>query len=111
MSQDTIETKSTALAGQLERRVIPTTKRLKVKQPCPICGGQLYVSCNDEWEQEENGDWIASSINVECDTEPAIDSDEWEDWTKWHYSTPWIDWMPIENKLLPEFQRKFRFDV
>jgi hypothetical protein len=101
----------TAQAGLVERRVIPTTARMKIKQPCPICGGQLYVSCIDEWTQEESGDWIATSLNIECSTEPDLDSDEWTTWMNEHYKRPYMDWLPIEKKLLPEFQRKFRFDV
>lgn len=91
------------------RKLLPPHARLKIKQPCPICGGQLTVKCNDFMEEAENGDWVATSIEAKCGTEPDPETDEWIAWQNKHYLNPYIDL--IEQKVLPEFQRKFRFDV
>lgn len=93
-----------------DRKLLPVEKCLRIKTPCPICGGQLTVKCGDAWE-EDNGDWIATEIDIDCLTEPDVESDEWIQWHNWHYRQPYVDWLPIELKVLQEFQRKFRFDI
>jgi len=83
---------------------------LKLKNPkCPICGGALFITGVNACEQEDNGDWIASEIDIDCENEPDIDSDDWEDWHKWHYSQPYIDWLPIDRQILRAVQKRYYF--
>lgn len=82
---------------------------IKIKVKCPICGAGLLLDAGEDCEQEENGDWIASSIRIDCESEPDIDSPEWNEWFNWHYSQPYTDWLPLELKILKQVQRKFRF--
>ena len=64
---------------------------------CPICKSTLFASF-DSWV-EENGQWKASSVNLDCETEPDIDSDDWWDWHNAHYSMPYVDWLPVEHHV------------
>lgn len=82
---------------------------LRLKTPCPICGGGLLLSGVDACEQDDNGDWIASEVTIDCETEPDIDSDEWEEWHNWHYRMPYVDWLQLELRVLKAVQRKFYF--
>lgn len=83
---------------------------LKLKNPkCPICGGALFITGVNACEQEDNGDWIASEIDIDCENEPDIDSDEWEDWHRWHYSQPYTDWLPIDRQILRAVQNRYYF--
>ena len=83
---------------------------LKLKNPkCPICGGALFITGVNACEQEDNGDWIASEIDIDCENEPDIDSDEWEDLHRWHYSQPYTDWLPIDRQILRAVQNRYYF--
>lgn len=83
---------------------------LKLKNPkCPICGGALFITGVNACEQEDNGDWIASEIDIDCENEPDIDSDEWEDWHRWHYGQPYTDWLPIDRQILRAVQKRYYF--
>ena len=46
---------------------------------CPKCGGKLYVRL-DSWTQEDDGTWSATDPHTECENEPEIDNEEWDDW-------------------------------
>lgn len=72
---------------------------------CPICGAPIVVADITEWESETGK---PVGISVECTTEPDIDSDEWEDWHKGHYSMPYVDWLPVENRVLTWFQAQYK---
>ena len=81
---------------------IPVPRGIAV---CPVCGADIVVEHIFEWEYE-GGKPV--SISIECVTEPDIDSDEWSDWFKGHWSTPYIDWLPINNRVLIWVQRNYR---
>lgn len=78
---------------------------------CPICGAQLAVIESRAWNQDEDGTWFATEVDIECTTEPDIDADEWEDWHAGHYRTPYIDWLPLEQRILQWMRREFRFNL
>lgn len=77
---------------------------------CPICGGKLTWQC-EEWVEDGNGGWMAGTVKPSCVTEPYLDSDEWEDWFRCHYSTPYIDWLPLENPAINWVNKRYRFNL
>ena len=78
---------------------------------CPRCGGKLYITC-DHWEQcAEDKGWIAASINMDCETEPEILTDDWMEWLNGHYSQPYIDWLPVEHKLVVWLNKNYRWEL
>jgi len=77
---------------------------------CPICKAKLFVYC-EHWEEHPDGAWIAASINMECETEPDIDSEDWNDWFSGHYSMPYVDWLPVEQKLLVWINKNYRWHL
>jgi len=74
---------------------------------CPICDAEIVIDDVYEWECE-NGKPVG--ISVECTTEPDIDSGEWSDWFSGHWGMPYVDWLPVENRVLKWFQQNFRCD-
>lgn len=72
---------------------------------CPICGAPIVVEDINEWESESGK---PVSISTGCTTEPDIDGDEWEDWHAGHYHMPYVDWLPVERRVLTWFQREYK---
>jgi len=112
-TQKNKETPLTEAQPRVERVVrVPWPKErapLKIKARCPICGAGLLLNAGEACEMDDNGEWIASEIDLDCESEPGIDSPEWDNWFQWHYSQPYIDWLPLEMKILKAVQRKYYF--
>ena len=110
----TTRSEATTAARPLDRivRVLWPKERapLKIKAPCPICGAGLLLDAGEGTELDNaTGEWIATEINLECESEPDIDSGEWSEWFRWHYSMPYVDWLPIEQQILKAVRRKYHF--
>ena len=76
---------------------------------CPICGGKLYAQF-DNWF-EKNGQWKAQDVNIDCENEPDIDSDEWKDWHSGHYSMPYVDWLPVLHLVIDWVNKNYSFNL
>lgn len=76
---------------------------------CPICGGKLTITACDAGTMYEPGLWTPEEITTECEHMPDIDSDEWVAWNAWHYNMPYVDWLPVDTKILRWFQRTVRY--
>lgn len=87
-----------------EKREITAALPLTLPQPCPICGAKVILSGVTEWGADD-GEIIG--VEYDCETEPAIDSDEWEDWFNGHFSMPYVDWLPWENRMLAWLNRHY----
>ncbi len=75
---------------------------------CPDCGGRLVVEDIDEWETE-GGRVTESGFHINCEAEPDIGSDKWEDWDQQHWSHPYGDWLPLESRVYEWFDRRYRY--
>ena len=75
--------------------------------PCPICGKAVFLLGVTEWGSDDHQ---ISQAEYECETEPDIDSDEWWDWHDGHFSMPYVDWMPWENKMMEWLNRHYFYD-
>lgn len=76
------------------------------KPKCPICGEKIIVDTN-EWELDKWG-WMATDCSVDCSSFPGF-NDEFDDWMDSHYQTPYVDWLPIQQKILSFLKKKVRF--
>ena len=78
---------------------------------CQICGAEVVIEDIDEWEQADDGLWRATEggLHVTCSTEPDIDADGWSDWMNGHFSTPYIDWLPIGVTVFKWMDANYRF--
>lgn len=77
---------------------------------CPICGERLALDI-DEWTSDYDG-WKASDtgVHVTCVTEAEVEGTEgWGSWMDGHYQYPYIDWMPIDEKVCAWLEDNYRF--
>lgn len=71
--------------------------KLPASFTCPICDAALEVEEVDAWEKDDEGNWKAETVKVDCVTFPGYDDhDEFENYMRGHYSTPYVDWLPLE---------------
>lgn len=75
---------------------------------CPYCNPKLYASC-EAWTENDEGEWLADSITVDCETEPDIDSDEWREWFDSHSDMPYVYQLPVNVKIENWINSNFRF--
>lgn len=91
--------------------IVPEDKEFKFKKLCPYCNGDLTYRCNG-WEQDDNGLWMADSFDMECSSEPNMDEeDEWEEWMQQHSDMPYVNQLPVDEKVKRYINGKYRFDV
>lgn len=90
--------------------IVSEDKEFKFKNLCPYCKGNLTYRCNG-WEQDDNGLWMADSFDMECSTEPDMESDEWEDWMQQHSEMPYVYQFQVDEKVKDFINKKYRFDV
>lgn len=78
---------------------------------CPICKSKISVHI-DEIELHEDDKWYASEcgLSIDCEQEPDIDSEEWEDWHNGHYSMPYVDWLPVIKTVYDWLAKNYTFD-
>lgn len=74
---------------------------------CPKCGANLVIEDIDEWETE-TGRVTEAGFHINCSTEPDVDSDEWHSWWNWHWSMPYVDWLPITAVVYKWFDAHYR---
>lgn len=81
------------------------------KKPCPYCGGKITCTVS-AWEEEDDESWIATDLDIECDSEPPIDSRRWKEWEREHGGGDWGEaWHDMKEALLRDMKRRFRFDM
>lgn len=76
---------------------------------CPYCEGTLKASVS-AWTLNGDG-WIAETVDVECQSEPELGSDEWDDWLESHSDMPYVYWLPVVNTIEKAINLKYRFDL
>lgn len=68
---------------------------------CPICNAAIEITEVSEWTRAD-GDvhWKAEAVKIDCVTFPGFDDiDAFEDFLCSHWSTPYIDWLPLEKRV------------
>jgi len=92
-------------------RVVETGHVFRGVKPCPYCGGKLSFSTS-EWQQEDDGSWVATEVQIECSNEPDIDSDEWWEWSHNHGDQDYNDaWYSLTGRVLRELRTRVRFNL
>lgn len=78
---------------------------------CPLCGAKVCFEVSD-WAKDEFG-YYTNLVTIDCTTEPEIFDapEEWKIWHKWHWSSPYIDWIPIIAKVERWLKDNYRFDL
>jgi len=67
---------------------------------CPICGAAIQVDEISEWYEDDDGHWKAEAVKIDCVTFPGFDDgDAFNGYMSGHWSTPYIDWLPLERRV------------
>ncbi len=77
---------------------------------CPYCQDQMSAYFTG-WTQNKDGTWRSDEIQLDCESEPDIDSDEWEDWERAHSVTPYVYQLPVEERVMAWVNQHFIFEV
>ena len=72
--------------------------------PCPICGKKVLIGGVEEWETESGR---ILKFDSECETMPDFEDDDWDDWFHGHYSMPYVDWLPWEQRVLELLNERY----
>ena len=74
---------------------------------CPYCNGKLTIDAY-EWSEYEDG-WHLESFFMDCETEPEMGFDDWDDWLDAHSEMPYVYLLPVEEKVREWVNGKYRF--
>lgn len=93
--------------------ILDTEARLQIAkevQTCPYCDGPITLYF-EEWEEDEKhaGLWLTGRAKVDCDDEPDMDSDEWENWFQRHSDMPYVHQLPVELLMTEWVNARYRF--
>jgi hypothetical protein len=77
---------------------------------CPYCETKLVVQVS-AWDEVMPGFGVAVSIDMNCETEPDIESDEWEEWLREHSEMPYEYQLPVDMKVMKWLNSKYRFPM
>lgn len=60
---------------------------------------------------EENDGWVAEQLEIDCDNEPDIESDEWDLWMHNHSDMPYVYQLPVNIMVENYINKNFRFKI
>ena len=68
---------------------------------CPICNAAIEITEVSEWTRDDDeAYWKAGPVKIDCVTFPGFDDiDAFESFQRSHWSTPYIDWLPLEKRV------------
>lgn len=90
-------------------RVLDPKREYALKRPCPYCGGKLTMSINGADLDEATG-WIATDLDINCDTEPDIDGPDWQGWWEDHSHDYCEKWHDLHARVVRNLKRTHRVD-
>jgi hypothetical protein len=76
---------------------------------CPYCESKLYAQAH-AWVEEDDG-WVAEQLEVGCESEPDIESDEWDLWMHNHSYMPYVYQLPVNTAIENYINKNFRFKL
>ena len=80
-------------------RLLCSSKEYKLTRKCPYCGGALRMTING-CELDEATGWIATDLDINCDTEPDIDGPDWVGWWADHSHDFCHAWHDLHERLV-----------
>ena len=82
---------------------------------CPICGMDIYVSEVSEWEQDDDGNWKAQAVKIDCVSDPDFTGDHSSEaingHLQSHWRMPYVDWLPLEGIVTEWVNEHYSWDL
>ena len=76
-------------------------------EPCPYCGDRVVATAT-AFHKAPDG-WKCDEVDANCESEPDIDSPEWEDWFDGHSRDVYEILEPHSRRLVNRINREYRF--
>jgi len=73
---------------------------------CRICGYPVYIT--EICEVDSSGAVMSGGLKIDCSSAPDMDSPHWSIWHARHWRSPYVDWLPLEHKVLRWFNTYYR---
>lgn len=102
-----------AISGVVESsfQLVDEGKQFRFKKLCPYCKADLTYQA-EGWGQDDNGQWMADSLDVQCHNEPDMeDGEAWEEWLRVHSEMPYVYQLPVDNRVLSWINERYRFKL
>ena len=65
---------------------------------CPICGEPIYIEEVDSWIKDDEGNWKAEAVKIDCTSFPGFDDfNVFNAYMRSHWLMPYVDWLPLEK--------------
>ena len=79
---------------------------------CPICGAAIYIEEVDAWEENEEGEYKAEAVKIDCVTFPGFENkDAFNAYLQGHYSMPYVDWLPLEKEVTGWVNQRYSWEL
>jgi hypothetical protein len=86
-------------------------KVFRLKKPCPYCGSEMSVQATG-WQMDDNNEWFATDLDMNCEAEPDIDSKKWASWSREHGDNDFNEaWHARHDAVLHAMKQRVRFDL
>lgn len=92
--------------------LVASDKEFRIKSLCPYCGGKITASAN-AWEEDDEGRFYATDLEIFCSNEPDIDDEEaWNNWDLEHGRGDGNEvWHQLHERIVRSMRAKVRFDL
>jgi len=82
---------------------------------CPICSNKIYVEEVSAWTEDDDGNWKAEAVKIDCVTSPdytgSDNDDDYNDFLRSHWSMPYVDWLPLEKIVTDWVNIHYNWDL
>lgn len=97
------------------RTLVPSSHTFAVPATvatCPYCNATVSAQCT-AWSEDPDqpGRWEPETVEVECDSEPDTDGDDWPEWDARHSVMPYVHWLPMTEQVERWIRRGYRFEL
>jgi hypothetical protein len=92
--------------------LVDSAKVFWTKSPCPYCGGKIKARA-DAWDQDDEGRFYATDIEIACSNEPDLDDEEaWKNWDIEHGRGDDNNaWHQLHERIVRSLKAKVRFNL
>lgn len=78
---------------------------------CPYCKSTLVITGIDEWSTDPDGGKVVEEFGdgLECSDKPENFGRVYDVWLNRHSDMPYVNWLPVGNKVTAWAQENVRF--
>lgn len=77
-----------------------------------ICDAPIYIEDVNVWNEDDEGNWIAEAVKVDCTTFPGDDdSVAFYDYLNEHYAMPYVDWLLLEREVTEWVNQRYVWNL